>query len=103
MQQFGHNRHGPKIGGCAPLGGAGSPPHLTQCGGAEAYLRVKFHLDPYNRLATIHQRHRQTDRQTETDRQTQTDNGPIAYGEPFYKRSPKKCSRFDASEITHRQ
>ena len=29
-----------------------------------------------------------TDRPTDrTDRQT--DNGPIAYGEPFYKRSPK--------------
>ena len=34
----------------------------------EAYLLAKFHLDPSNRLATIHQRHRQTDRQT--DRQT---------------------------------
>jgi len=43
---------------------------------AEAYLRAKFHLDPSNRLATVHERHRQTDR---------TDNGPIAY-----KRSPKK-------------
>ena len=31
---------------------------------AEAYLHAKFHLDPSNRLATIHQRHRQTDRQT---------------------------------------
>jgi len=33
---------------------------------AEAYLRAKFHLDPSNRLATIHQRYRQTgqDRQT---------------------------------------
>jgi len=30
-------------------------------------------------LATIHQRHRQTGQ----------DNGPIAQGEPFYKRSPK--------------
>jgi len=30
--------------------------------GAEAYLHVEFHLDPSNRLATIHQRHRQ-DRQ----------------------------------------
>jgi len=27
---------------------------------AEIYLRAKFHLDPSNRLATIHQRHRQT-------------------------------------------
>jgi len=38
---------------------------------AEAYLRAKFHLDSFNRLATMHQRHRQ-DR---TDRQ---DNGLIA-------------------------
>jgi len=36
---------------------------------AEAYLRAKFHLDPSNRLATVHQRYRQ-DRQTDmTDRQ----------------------------------
>jgi len=34
-------------------------------------------------LATIHQRHRQTDR---------TDNGLIAQGKPFYKRSPKNES-----------
>ena len=27
---------------------------------AEAYLLAKFHRDPSNRLATIHQRHRQT-------------------------------------------
>jgi len=30
---------------------------------AEAYLHAKFHLDPSNRLATVHERHRQ-DRQT---------------------------------------
>jgi len=36
---------------------------------AEAYLHAKFHLDPSNRLATVHERHRQ-------DRQR--DNGPIA-------------------------
>jgi len=34
-------------------------PHLTQCGRAEAYPHTKFHLDPSNRLATIHHRHRQ--------------------------------------------
>jgi len=52
---------GRKEGGAAGL-------HLTQCGlaWAEAYLHVKFHLGSSNRLATIHQRHRQTDR---TDRQ----------------------------------
>jgi len=37
---------------------------------AEAYLPTKRHLDPSNRLATIHH-HRQTDR---------TDNGPISIG-----------------------
>jgi len=30
----------------------------------EAYLHAKFRLDPSNRLATIHQRHRQTYIQT---------------------------------------
>jgi len=46
-----------------------------------------FHRDPSNRLAAIHQHHRQTDR---TDIE---DNGPIAQGEvgePFCKRSPNK-------------
>jgi len=68
----------PFLGG----GGAGSPSNTVTC--AEAYLRPKFHLDPSNRLATIHQRY--TDRQ---DRTGQTDNGLIAHGERFYKRSPK--------------
>jgi len=43
---------------------------------AEAYLHAKFHLDPSNRLATVDERYRQTDRQT--DRQNRQDNGPIA-------------------------
>jgi len=47
---------------------------------AEVYLHAKFHLDPSNHLATAHERHRQDD------------NGPIARGEQFYKRSPKKLS-----------
>jgi len=37
--------------------------------GAEAYLHAKFHLDPSNRLATIHQHHRQTRQTGQTDRQ----------------------------------
>jgi len=38
---------------------------------AEAYLQAKFHLDPSNRLTTVHERHRHTgQKQTErTDRQ----------------------------------
>jgi len=45
-------------------------PDLTQCrlGRGTAYVRTKWHLDPSNRLVTIHQRYRQ-------------DNGPIAYSE----------------------
>ena len=37
-------------------------------GGAEAYQLAKFHLDPSNRLATVHERQRQTG-QKRTDRQ----------------------------------
>jgi len=37
-------------------------PRLTQCGQTEAYIQAKFHLDPSNGLATIHQRNSQ-DRQ----------------------------------------
>jgi len=44
-------------------------PHLTQCGLGRVYLHPMFHFDPCNRLATIHQHYRQTDRQV---------NGPIA-------------------------
>ena len=36
---------------------------------AEAYLRTKWHLDAFNRLATIHRRQEQTDR-TERNRFT---------------------------------
>ena len=35
----------------------------------EAYLYAKFHLDPSNRLATVH-RHIQTGQTGQTDRQT---------------------------------
>ena len=43
---------------------------------AEAYLHAKFHLDPSNRLATVHERHRQ-DRQTtvQLDRVNRFTNG----------------------------
>jgi len=40
----------PKIGDCVPLGEGGGK------------LHAKFHLDPSNRLATVHEYHRQTDR-----------------------------------------
>jgi len=83
MQPFGHNRHAPKIRGLRPFWGGELGPHLTQCGQGRGLSAcqlptAKFHLDPSNRLATVHQRYRLTDRtgQTGQDRQ---DNGPIAY------------------------
>ena len=63
IQPFGHNRHGPKIGGC-PFWGRGAVSPSNSVAGVEAYLCAKFHLDPSNGLATIHQRFIQTDRTT---------------------------------------
>jgi len=38
-------------------------PHLTECGQDRGlYLHAKLHLDSSNRLATVHERYRQTDR-----------------------------------------
>jgi len=63
MQPFGCNRYGPKIGGCAPLGrGTGSPSSTMWQGPKPTY--AKFHLDPSDHLATIHQRYRQDTGQT---------------------------------------
>ena len=49
---LGHNKRGPKIGGCAPFwrGEAGSPSSTMWPGPRPPY---QWHLDPYSRLATI--------------------------------------------------
>jgi len=74
------NRYGLKIRGLCPFGEGQLGPYLAQCGqGLKAYLRAKFHFNPSNHLAIIHQCYRQTGQ----------DDSPIAYCEPFYKRSPK--------------
>jgi len=68
---------GPKSGRLLclfPLGEVGF--HVTQCRlGRDLPGITKWHLDPSNRLATIHQRYRQTDG---TDRTDKRDNGPSA-------------------------
>jgi len=64
------HRHGTEIGGCTRFGEAWSPSNSVAR--AEAYLHVKFHLDPHNRLATIHQRHRQTGHRQRSDSIGQT-------------------------------
>jgi len=67
MQPFGRNRYGPKIGGgCTPLGEGSWVPIQNNVARAEAYLH-KFRLNPSNRLATVHERYRQTG-QTGQDR-----------------------------------
>jgi len=50
---------GQKLGVC-PFREGELGPHLNNVSGAEAYLHVKFNLDPSNRLATVNQRYRQT-------------------------------------------
>ena len=50
---FGQNRHGPKIGGCAPFGRGELGPHLTQyglCRGLPPYQVACWSIQP---LATI--------------------------------------------------
>ena len=71
---------------------------------ADAYLRTKRHLDPSSRLATADMGRKcggllcslfsGARSQSNTD---MTDNGPIAQGEPFYKRSPKNQGRINSS------
>jgi len=51
---------GRQLGGFAPLGRGSWVPIQNSVARAEAYLHAKLHLDPSNRLATVHQRHRQT-------------------------------------------
>jgi len=81
MQLFDCKIYGPKIGGCAPVGRVIWVPIQHNVARAEPYLQAKFRLDLSNRLATVHERHREADRQD-----TEMDNGPIAWGQPFYKR-----------------
>jgi len=83
-QPFGHNRHGPKSAGAVPLFKGELGPHLTQCGldrGLHPYQVTSWSIQPIGYKTPMSQ----TDKQ-----ERQTDNGPVAYGAPFYKRSPKK-------------
>jgi len=56
-------------------------PHLTHVAlaRAEAYLHAKFHVDPSNHMATVHQRHRQSGQQSDITVRT-------VFGRPFVKR-----------------
>jgi len=74
---------GRKLGGLCSSG-EGELHNKMWPGTRPIYLHAKFHLDPSNRLATIHQRHRQdrqTDRQTDrpTHRQRSDSIGRTAF------------------------
>jgi len=56
--------------GVVPLFWGELGPHLTQCGRGLGYLHTEFHLDPSNRLATIHQRYGHTGQSDGQDRTT---------------------------------
>jgi len=80
---FGHNRHMPKIGGCVPSGGAGSP-STTMRPRPRAYLHAKFHfsswsIQPFGHNTPVHQRYRQTGHTNRTghDRQRTDSIGRI--------------------------
>jgi len=55
---------GRKLGDCATLEEGELGTHVTESAQRRDLSASKFRLDPFNRLATIHQRHRQTDRTT---------------------------------------
>jgi len=43
-----------KLGGCAPFWGEAGSPSKKIVSWADAYLRTKWHLDPFSLLATRH-------------------------------------------------
>jgi len=62
---------GRKVGAamCMPLYVGDLGPNLAQCHlGRGLHIRIKWHLDPCNRLTIIHQSYKQTGQ----------DNGPVA-------------------------
>ena len=61
---------GLKLGVPSPFWGGELGPHLTRVARPKAYLHAKFHIEPFDRLATVHQRYRQTDRQDMTEQRS---------------------------------
>jgi len=55
--------------------------HVTQCGLVRGLPPCRLQLDPFNRLATIHQRHRQAEI---------GHTGPMAYGKTLQTVAQKR-------------
>jgi len=81
IEPFGYNRYRPNIWGLCPFGGRGhGSPSNAMWPGPMPTCTPSFIL---TRPSVWPQYTNVTDRQ---DRHTGQDNGPIAWGEPFYKR-----------------
>ena len=80
-----------------PFGGGQLSPHLTQRGQGRdlpAHQVSSWSIESFG-----HNTPSQTDRQHRTHRTDRTDNYLIAYGELFYKRSPKNLSIIDMNTL----
>ena len=80
-------QRGPKSGGDVHLSVRELGPHLKQCHlgrGLPPHQVPSWSIQPFGHNTPTLQK------DSKTGRQDRTDNGPIAQGEPFYKRSLKK-------------
>jgi len=84
IEPFGDNRYRPKIGGTVPVwgGGPGSPSNTVWPG-----LRPTCMTSLILIRSTVWPQY--TNITYKTGQERQTENGPIAQGEPVYKRTPK--------------
>jgi len=75
MQPFGHNRHGPKIGGCAPFGGVGSPSKIMWLGPRSTTMPSFSLIHPtvWPQYTNVTDRDRETERQRDRETERQTD------------------------------
>jgi len=87
MQPFGHKRHGPKIGGSAPLGEGELGPHLTQRGQGRGLPACQLPSFILIHPTICRQYSNVKDRQTrQTDRQRSDSIGRTVLERPFVKR-----------------
>ena len=75
IQPFGHNRHGPKIGGCAPLGGAGYPCNTMSPGPTSTSLSSGILIHP-----------------AVWPQQTPAENGGVRVVFPFLRGAGSSCN-----------
>jgi len=92
---------GPKVAAAVPISVCWVP-IVHNVAWTEAYLRTKWHLDPANRLATIHQRYRQTGQIDKRDRQRPDSIGQTVLQTIAQKHVRRQCAiRFESVQQTY--